>query len=78
MIKTAGFHKSAVFSFYLLPFSTSSSEGGYGLFSEWSVAHATRRADGREECCERGYYDLHRQLDDPLLLHIRKFSFASE
>ena len=36
---------------------------------KWPVAHTTRRADRRQECCERGYYHLHRQLDDALLLH---------
>ena len=33
------------------------------------MAHTRGGADGREECCERGYYHLHRQLDDPLSLH---------
>ena len=36
---------------------------------KWPVAHTTRRADRRQECRERGYYHLHRQLDDTLLLH---------
>ena len=36
---------------------------------KWPVAHTTRRADRRQECRERGYYHLHRQLDDLLLLH---------
>ena len=36
---------------------------------DWAVAHTAGGTDGREEGCERGYYDLHRYLDDPLLLH---------
>ena len=36
---------------------------------KWPVAHTTRRADRRQEGRERGYYHLHRQLDDLLLLH---------
>ena len=34
-----------------------------------AVAHTRGGADGREECCERGYYHLHRQLNYFLLLH---------
>ena len=37
--------------------------------SERPVSHATRRGECREECCERGYYHLHRQLNDPFLRH---------
>ena len=33
------------------------------------VAQARGGADGRQEGRERGYYHLHRQLDDTLLLH---------
>ena len=33
------------------------------------VAHARGGADGRQEGRERGYYHLHRQLDDALFLH---------
>ena len=33
------------------------------------VAQARSSADGRQEGRERGYYHLHRQLDDTLLLH---------
>ena len=33
------------------------------------VAQARGSADGRQEGRERGYYHLHRQLDDALLLH---------
>ena len=42
-----------------------------GLRSEYDrpVAHTTCGADGRQEGRERGYYHLHRQLDDTLLLH---------
>ena len=31
------------------------------------VPHTTRRCDGRQEGCERGYYDLHRNLNETLL-----------
>ena len=34
---------------------------------EWSVAHATRSRDGRQEGRERGYYHLHRNLNNSLL-----------
>ena len=34
-----------------------------------AVAHATRRGDGRQEGGERGYYNLHRNLNQSLLLH---------
>ena len=37
--------------------------------SERSMSHATRSRDCREECCERGYYHLHRQLNHPFLRH---------
>ena len=62
--------------------------GGDGLKRPWltsesggllerSVAHARGGADGRQEGCERGYYHLHRQLDDTLLLHtIFRFFFG--
>ena len=33
------------------------------------VAQARGGADGRQEGRERGYYHLHRQLDDALFLH---------
>ena len=33
------------------------------------VAQARSSADGRQEGRERGYYHLHRQLDDALLFH---------
>ena len=41
------------------------------------IPHATGRSDCRQKCRERGYYHLHRQLNDPLLLHTR-IPFASE
>ena len=39
------------------------------LLIEWerSISHTTRGCDGREEGCESGYYDLHRDLDDAFL-----------
>ena len=41
------------------------------------MAHATRSPNRRQECCERGYYYLHRQLDDLLFLHtIFRFFFG--
>ena len=33
------------------------------------VAHARGRSKCRQECCERGYYNLHRQLNQSLVLH---------
>ena len=38
-----------------------------GFLLEGAVAHATRGRDGRQEGRERGYYYLHRNLNDPLL-----------
>ena len=38
-----------------------------------SVPHATRGRDGRQEGRERGYYYLHRNLDDSLLHNFRCF-----
>ena len=34
---------------------------------EGAVAHAARGRNGRQEGCERGYYHLHRNLNNPLL-----------
>ena len=34
---------------------------------EWSISHAARGCDGRQEGRERGYYYLHRNLDNTLL-----------
>ena len=34
---------------------------------ERSVAHAARGRDGRQKCRERGYYYLHRNLNNSLL-----------
>ena len=36
------------------------------LERDWSVTHARRGCDGREEGCECGYYYLHRNLNDSL------------
>ena len=36
---------------------------------EWSVTHAARSGECREECCERGYYHLHRKLNEAFLVH---------
>ena len=37
------------------------------LILERTVAHAARGGDGRQEGRERGYYYLHRNLNDPFL-----------
>ena len=37
------------------------------LECQWAVAHATGRCDGRQEGRESGYYNLHRNLNNPLL-----------
>ena len=39
----------------------------FSLEYQWSEAHATRGRDGRQEGRERGYYHLHRYLNNPLL-----------
>ena len=42
------------------------------LFSlEGPVAHAARGRDGRQEGRERGYYHLHRNLNNPLLHRLK-------
>ena len=53
-----------------------------GAITEWPSAvleraatHAAGCSQCRQECRERGYYHLHRQLDDPLLLHGSMFFF---
>ena len=38
-----------------------------GNFLEGAVAHAACGRDGRQKCCERGYYHLHPNLNDFLL-----------
>jgi hypothetical protein len=43
---------------------------------EGSVAHAARRGDGRQEGCESGYYDLHRNLNKTLFLHSLRFQVS--
>ena len=40
------------------------------LDPDGALPHATGRSDRRQKCRERGYYHLHRQLNDPLLLHL--------
>ena len=42
---------------------------------EWerSEAHARGGCDGRQKGCERGYYDLHRYLNDAFLHHLFTF-----
>ena len=39
------------------------------LEREWSVAHARRGRDGCQEGRERGYYNLHRNLNKTICLH---------
>ena len=39
------------------------------LVKEWSSAHARCRANRRQERCECGYNDLHRHLNNTVLLH---------
>ena len=39
----------------------------FSLEYEWSSSHAARGRDGRQEGRERGYYHLHRHLNNPLL-----------
>jgi hypothetical protein len=34
-----------------------------------SVAHARRSRNGRQKCCERGYYNLYRNLNKSVRLH---------
>ena len=43
-----------------------SAERGFFVL-EGAVAHATRGRDGRQEGRERGYYNLHRNLNETLL-----------
>jgi len=38
-----------------------------GCGSKRPIPHATSRCDGRQKRRERGYYDLHRYLNHPLL-----------
>ena len=37
------------------------------LECQWAVTHAARGRDGRQEGRERGYYNLHRNLNKSLL-----------
>jgi hypothetical protein len=41
------------------------------------MSHAARRCDGRQKRRERGYYDLHRYLNHPLLHLLISFSSFS-
>ena len=50
-------------SFYFILFTS------YISHVDRSTAHATRSGDGRQEGGERGYYNLHRNLNQSLLLH---------
>ena len=50
-------------SFYFILFTP------YISHVDRSTAHATRCGDGRQEGGERGYYNLHRNLNQSLLLH---------
>ena len=43
------------------------SDARVGSECERAVAHATRGGDGRQEGCECGYYDLHRNLNKTFL-----------
>ena len=47
------------------------------LVEERAEAHAARGCDGREEGRERGYYHLHRNLNDSLF-HRSLFFFRAE
>ena len=46
------------------PAGSTRESAGFDL--EGAVAHATGRCDGRQEGCESGYYNLHRDLNDAL------------
>ena len=46
------------------------------LERNWFISHTARRCDGRQEGCERGYYDLHRNLNETLLHLLISFSFV--
>ena len=46
---------------------------GHRSDADGPVAQARRGADGRQKGRERGYYHLHRQLDDALLFHSVRF-----
>ena len=43
-----------------------------------SQSHATRGRDGRQEGRERGYYNLHRNLNNPLLHLTESFIFVTQ
>ena len=46
------------------------------LHPDGAMSHATGSPDCRQKCRERGYYHLHRQLNDPLFLHTSPFFSA--
>ena len=54
-----------------------SAEQGF-LVLEGAVAHATRGRDGRQEGRERGYYNLHRNLNNSLLHLTESFIFVTQ
>ena len=43
---------------------------------DWSVTHTRRGGEGRQEGGECGYYHLHRNLNQALLLHCQSFSLV--
>ena len=57
--RTPLFHPSFALPFHLFTF----------LPLKRSSSHAAGRSDRRQECRERSYYHLHRQLNQSLLLH---------
>ena len=49
--------------------------GGAVILEEhWTVTHATRSAERRQESCESGYYYLHPNLNKAITLHTRLLS----
>ena len=47
------------------------------LENEWAASHAAGGGNGRQEGRERGYYNLHRNLHNPIRLHTHLL-FTSE
>ena len=41
------------------------------LHPDGAISHTRGRCDGRQEGCECGYYNLHRNLNYTLLHHLR-------
>ena len=63
---TTTFTAISITRFFIVPADTIH----YSLFtihSEGAVAHAAGGRDGRQEGCECGYYNLHRNLNETLL-----------